>query len=74
MAIWTLTNITAYALDQGDIENARVYFACVKTVIEKHIEGQVASLNNYQTKALTMILHNFDPIVAKLKEELKRRG
>ena len=72
LAIWALTNITGYAIDQEDIDGANAYFACVNAAIKEYVEGQMASFSDYQAQALRTIVSEYGPVVQELEEANKR--
>lgn len=72
LAIWALTNITGYAIDQDDIDGANAYFACVNAAMKKYVEGQMASFSDYQAQAIRTIIREYGPVAQELKEANKR--
>ena len=72
LAIWALTNITGYAIDQEDIDGANAYFACVNAAMKEYVEGQMASFSDYQAQALRTIIREYRPVVQELKDANKR--
>ncbi len=66
LAMASLTSITANSIDQGDIEMANVYFACVMAGFDTCVRGHEDALSAYQTKALRTIFQEF----ASVKDEL----
>lgn len=74
LAISALTSITAYAIDQNDIDGANAYFGCVSAAMKKFVEGQMATFTDYQAQSLRSIIRNYEPVVQELKEANKRVG
>ena len=72
LAIWALTNVTGYAIDQNDINGANAYFACVNAALKKYVEGQMESFSDYQAQSLRTIIREYGPIVQELKEANRR--
>lgn len=72
LAISALTNITAYAIDQNDIDEANAYFVCTSAAMRKYVEGQMASFSHYQAQALRTIIREYGSVVQELKEANKR--
>ena len=72
LAISALTSITAYAIDQDDINGANAYFACVNAAMKKYVEGQMPSFSDYQGQALRTITREFGSVVQELKDANKR--
>jgi hypothetical protein len=72
LAITALTSITAYSIDQDDIDGANAYFACFNAALKKYVEGQMASFSDYQAGALRMILREYAPVVQELMDANKR--
>ncbi|PQO94702.1 hypothetical protein C5614_19150 [Massilia phosphatilytica] len=74
LAISALSNITAYSIDQDDIDGANVYAACFFAAMKKYVEGQMPSFNEYQSQALRMIVKEHSPVVQELMEANKRQA
>jgi hypothetical protein len=72
LAISALTSITAYAIDQNDIDGANAYFDCVGAAMKKFVEGQMATFTDYQAQSLRSIIRNYESVVQELKEANKR--
>jgi hypothetical protein len=68
LAISALTSITAYSIDQGEIERSNAYFNCVNAAIKKYVEGQMATFSDYQTKAINSVIRNYAPVVEELMQ------
>lgn len=71
LALSALTSITAYAIDQDDIEGANAYFACVNAAMKKYVEGQMESFSDYQAEGLRTIMREYGSVVEELKEANK---
>lgn len=74
LAISALTSITAYSIDQEDIERANAYFSCVNAALKKYVEGQMASFTDYQAQAIRTVIRNYGPVVQELKEANQQLG
>lgn len=72
LAISALSSITAYSIDQDDIDGANAYAACVFAAMKKYVEGQMASFSDYQTQALRTVMREFGSVVEELKEANSR--
>ena len=68
LAISALTSITAYSIDQGEVERANAYFSCVNAAMKKYVEGQMATFSDYQSQAMRSVIRNYAPVVQELKE------
>lgn len=67
LAISCLTNVTGYAIDQGDLEMANVYFRCVAAAMEKYVKGQQGHLSDHQMGALRTIMASYKSVVQELQ-------
>lgn len=65
LAMASLTSITAYSIDQGDIDMANAYFASVMAGFEQ-LKVEWDALSPYQANALQTIIREFSSV----KEEL----
>lgn len=66
LAISVLTNVTAYSIDQGDIQMANIYFNCVTSAFNKYFKGQMESFNDYQAGAVRVIMREYSSVVKEL--------
>lgn len=67
LAMSSLTNVTGYAIDQGDIRMANIYFKCVMTASAKHFNAKENPLTPRQQGALRTIMQEYKPIVQELQ-------
>lgn len=74
LAISALSNITAYSIDQNDIDGANVYAACFFAAMKKYVEGQMSSFSDYQSQSLRMIVKEHSTVVQELMEANKRQA
>lgn len=68
LALSCLTSVTANAIDEGEIDMANMYLACVNAAIEKHIKPQMQSFDAYQKAALRTIIKEYESVVQELVE------
>ncbi len=66
LAISSLTNVTGYSIDQGDLAMANIYFHCVTAAMEKYVKGQQNYLNEHQMGAIRSIISSYSPVVQEL--------
>lgn len=66
LAISSLTNVTGYSIDQGDLAMANVYFRCVMAAMEKYVKGQQGTLSEHQMGAIRTIMSSYKPVVQEL--------
>lgn len=66
LAISSLTNVTGYSIDQGDLAMANVYFRCVMAAINRHVKGQ-PGLSEHQMGAVRTIMASYKPVVQELQ-------
>ena len=52
LVISSLTNVTGYSIDQGDLEMANFYFRCVRAAMEKYVKGRQGNLSEHQMGVL----------------------
>lgn len=74
LAISALTSITAYSIDQGEIQRANAYFSCVNAAMKKFMEDQVTNFNDYQTQAIRSVIRNYAPVVEELEQANQQLG
>lgn len=74
LAISALSNITAYSIDQDDIDDANVYAACFFAAMKECVEGQMPSFSDYQSQALRMIVKEHGVVIQELKAANKRQA
>ena len=67
LAISSLTNVTGYSIDQGDLAMANVYFRCVVAAMDKHVKGQQGYLSEHQMGAIRTIMASYKPVVQELQ-------
>lgn len=67
LAISSLTNVTAYSLDQGDLAMANVYFCCVMAAMEKYVKGQQGQLSEHQMATIRTIMGSYKSVVQELQ-------
>lgn len=67
LAISSLTNVTGYSIDQGDLAMANVYFRCVMAAMDKFVKGQQRHLNEHQMGALRTIMRSYKKVVQELQ-------
>lgn len=68
LAISALTNVTAYSIDQGDIQMANIYANCFGAAFNKYVKGQKELFNEYQNGALRTIIAGHMPVVKELMQ------
>ena len=68
LAISALINVTAYSIDQGDIEMANVYCNCGFTAFDKYVKGQMESFNDYQADALRALQQEYASVTKEVME------
>lgn len=68
LTILTLSNVTGYSIDQGDIQMANVYAHCVGAAFNKYVKGQKESFNDYQNGALRTIMERHISVVEELMQ------
>jgi len=68
LAISALINVTAYSIDQGDIEMANVYSNCGFTAFDKFVKGQMESFNDYQADALRALQREYSSVTKEVME------
>lgn len=67
LAISSLTNVTGYSIDQGDLAMANVYFRCVMAAMDKYVKGQQGHLSEHQMGAIRSIMSSYKPVVQELQ-------
>ena len=67
LAISSLTNVTGYSIDQGDLAMANVYFRCVVAAMDKYVKGQQGQLSEHQQGALRTIMVSYKSVVQELQ-------
>ena len=67
LAISSLTNVTGYSIDQGDLAMANVYFRCVVAAMDRYIKGQDGQLSEHQTGAIRTIMASYKSVVQELQ-------
>lgn len=67
LAISSLTNVTGYSIDQGDLAMANVYFRCVMVAMEKYVKGQQGTFSEHQMGAIRSIMSSYKPVVQELQ-------
>jgi len=72
LAISALTSMTAYSIDQGDIDEANTYFASVNAALKNYRGEQEKSFNDYQSNALRTIILEYGSVVQELKDANNR--
>lgn len=72
LAISALSSITAYSIDHNDIDGANAYAECFFAAMKNHVEGQMASFNEYQAGALRTVVGEHRSVVQELMEANRR--
>ena len=67
LAISSLTNVTGYSIDQGDLAMANVYFCCVRAAMEKYVKGKQGNLSEHQMGVLRTVMSSYEPVVQELQ-------
>lgn len=67
LAISSLTNVTGYSVDQGDLAMANVYFRCVVAAMDKYVKGQQGRLSEHQLGAIRTIMASYKSVVQELQ-------
>ena len=67
LAISSLTNVTGYSIDQGDLTMANVYFRCVVAAMDKYVKGQQGHLSQHQLGAIRTIMASYKPVIQELQ-------
>lgn len=66
LALSAISNVTAYYIDQCDLDLAYVYAKCFDAALNKYCKGKEELFNAYQTEAFQTILQSHRPVLEEL--------
>ena len=67
LALSSLTNVTGYYIDQGDLAMANIYFRCAMAAMEKYVKNQQRNFSEHQMGVIRTIMSSYKPVVEELQ-------